>query len=152
MLRNIAPIILALVGITSSWAEDRTWLQWMGNAHDGVSRESGWSVDWPDSGLPLAWQREIGIGFSSVSIADGRLLTMGHADGKETVYCLNQQTGETIWTHSYPCQLVDNLYEGGPGSTPTIDGDRVYTLGKEGQLHLLSRSRRRNDLATVAPS
>ncbi len=30
--------------------------------------------------------------------------------------------------------MVDNLYEGGPGATPTIDGDRVYTVGKEGQL------------------
>ncbi|MGI9471325.1 MAG: PQQ-binding-like beta-propeller repeat protein, partial [Rubripirellula sp.] len=30
--------------------------------------------------------------------------------------------------------LVDNLYEGGPGSTPTSDGERVYTVGKEGQL------------------
>ncbi len=134
MSRTIASVMLLVVTVSATDAQDRTWPNWMGNTHDGVSDESGWSVNWPESGLPVVWQREIGIGFSSVSIADGRLFTMGHNDGKETVYCLNRKTGETIWTHSYPCELVDNLYEGGPGSTPTIDGDRVYTLGKEGQL------------------
>src|SRR5262249_21937234 len=38
------------------------------------------------------------------------------------------------WKHSYACPLDDKYYEGGPGSTPTVDGDRVYTLGKRGQL------------------
>ena len=112
----------------------RTWLGWMGNNHNGVSAEGGWSTDWPEAGLTTVWKREIGIGFSSVSIAGGRLFTMGHSEGEETVYCLNVDTGETIWSHTYPSQLVANLYEGGPGSTPTIHGDYVYCLGKEGQL------------------
>jgi len=111
-----------------------SWPNWMGPKYDGVSKEKGWSTDWPDDGLSLDWSRQIGIGFSSVSIADGRLFTMGHVDGTEYVYALNVETGKPIWTHSYDCQLVDNLHEGGPGSTPTIDGDFVYTLGREGQL------------------
>ncbi len=136
MFRSVASLILLLLGSLPVLlrAEERRWQNWMGDAHAGVSDESDWSVDWPEFGLPIAWQREIGIGFSSVSIADGRLFTMGHQDGKETVYCLNVDTGEIIWTHTYRSELVANLYEGGPGSTPTIDGDQVYTLGKEGQL------------------
>ena len=111
-----------------------SWPNWMGKRHDGISLETGWSTDWPETGLKVIWEREIGIGFSSVSIAEGRLFSMGHSDGNESVFCLDQSTGKTIWTHAYPCKLVDNLYEGGPGATPTIDGDRVYTVGKEGQL------------------
>mgnify|MGYP001041011725 CR=1 FL=1 len=117
-----------------SRAEASSWPNWMGERHDGISRETGWSTDWPEEGLKVVWQREIGIGFSSVSIADGRLFSMGHSDGSESVFCLDQTTGQTIWKHTYPSKLVDNLYEGGPGATPTIDGDRVYTVGKEGQL------------------
>ncbi len=115
-------------GSTSSWPN------WMGKRHDGISHEAGWSTDWPEMGLKGIWEREIGIGFSSVSIANGRLFSMGHEDGKETVFCLDQGTGKTVWSHTYPSKLIDNLYEGGPGSTPTIDGDRVYSVGKEGQL------------------
>lgn len=117
-----------------SVAEDRSWPQWMGPRHDGISQETGWGTDWPAEGLPVAWKREIGIGFSSFSIAEGRLFTMGHVDGEEFVYSLDEETGETKWSFHYPCQLVDNLHEGGPGSTPTIDGEYVYTLGREGQL------------------
>lgn len=111
-----------------------SWPNWMGKRHDGISHEAGWLTDWPEMGLKGIWEREIGIGFSSVSIANGRLFSMGHEDGKETVFCLDQGTGKTVWSHTYPSKLIDNLYEGGPGSTPTIDGDRVYSVGKEGQL------------------
>ncbi len=116
------------------------WPCWMGNKHDGISEESGWSTLWPEGGLREVWRAEVGIGFSSVSIADGRLFTMGHTEGVETVYCLDALTGKTVWNHDYPSALVDNLYEGGPGSTPTIDGDHVYTLGKEGQLICFRRT------------
>ena len=117
-----------------SRAESPSWPNWMGQRHDGISDETGWSTAWSASGLEVVWQRQIGIGFSSVSIAQGRLFTMGHSEGNETVFCLDQRTGKTIWSHTYPSKLVDNLYEGGPGATPTIDGDMVYTVGKEGQL------------------
>ena len=70
------------------------------------------------AGVARKWTRQIGIGFSSVSIAEGRLFTMGHIDGREQVFCLNAETGEEIWTHGYGAPLVDNLHEGGPGATP----------------------------------
>ena len=122
---------------SSSESSSSSWPNWMGANHDGISGEAGWSTEWPEDGLEVLWRRQIGIGFSSVSIAGGRLFTMGHRDGDETVYCLDLSTGDVIWSHTYPSELVDNLYEGGPGSTPTIDGGLVYTVGKEGQLFCL---------------
>jgi outer membrane protein assembly factor BamB len=59
---------------------------------------------------------------------------MGNATGQDTVYCFDATTGSPIWKHSYPCGLRPQYYEGGTSSTPTVDGDQVYTLGKEGQL------------------
>ena len=48
----------------------------------------------------LQWKTKVGVGFSSVVVADGRLFTMGHdgqkRGGKETVYCLNAKTGKPI--------------------------------------------------------
>lgn len=140
MIRNGARLgVLALCSlVVPAEATESSWLRWMGNAENGVSEESGWSTDWPKSGLEVVWEQAIGIGFSSVSMDQGRLFTMGHQDGTETVYCLDQVSGKVNWTHTYPAELVDNLYEGGPGATPTIDGQQVYTLGKEGQLYCLN--------------
>ncbi|MBL8816059.1 MAG: PQQ-like beta-propeller repeat protein [Planctomyces sp.] len=75
-----------------------------------------------------------------MSVSGDQLFAMGHSSGNETLWCLNALTGEVIWAHEYPCQLIDNLHEGGPCSTPTVDGDRVYSLGKEGQLFCLSKA------------
>lgn len=114
------------------------WPNWMGGRHDGISDESGWSQQWPESGLSESWTAEIGVGFSSVSVAAGKLFTMGYDDGVESVFCLDAESGKQLWKHDYPSELIDNLYEGGPGSTPAVDGDRVYTLGKAGQLYCLA--------------
>ncbi|MDG1894258.1 MAG: PQQ-binding-like beta-propeller repeat protein [Fuerstiella sp.] len=115
------------------------WPQWMGPKLDGISLERGWSTDWPEDGLRPVWTEDVGIGFSSISVVDGRLYTMGHADGQETVWCLKEETGEQLWSHEYPAELNANLYDGGPGATPAVVGNLVYTLSVDGQLHCLHR-------------
>lgn len=110
------------------------WPRWSGPRSDLISREKEWSANWPKSGLRVSWEVNVGTGFSSVSVADGRLYTMGHQKGRDHVFCFDATTGKQLWSYDYRCQLVDNLHDGGPGSTPTLDGDRVYTLSREGHL------------------
>ena len=131
----LAAMLMLPTGVVSI-ADD--WPNWSGPFHDGISRETGIAETWPTGGLPVDWTREIGTGFSSMSVVDDRLFAMGHKDGEETVWCLSSNSGDVEWTHKYPGELIPNLHEGGPCSTPTVDGDRVYTLGKEGQLFCLS--------------
>ncbi|MCK6501014.1 MAG: PQQ-binding-like beta-propeller repeat protein, partial [Nitrospira sp.] len=40
--------------------------------------------------------------------------------------------GKELWRHSYPAELGDKFYEGGTTGTPTVDGDRVFTLSRWG--------------------
>ncbi|MBN1442023.1 MAG: PQQ-binding-like beta-propeller repeat protein [Planctomycetes bacterium] len=114
------------------------WPQWHGPDRDLISEESGWTVDWPASGPKELWRVKVGIGFSSCSIAGGRVYTMGNMpeEGQETdiVWCLDAATGKEIWRHAYPCRT--GSYKG-PRMTPTVDGDVVYTLSREGQLYCL---------------
>ncbi len=128
--------MLCVILQTTSSADD--WPNWGGSSHDLKSRETGFADTWPKDGLPADWTRQIGTGFSSMSVVGDRLLAMGHQEGKETVWCLNSQNGEVLWKHEYPGELIPNLHEGGPCSTPTFDENCVYTLGKEGQLFCLN--------------
>ncbi len=111
------------------------WSNWLGPNGDGTSTESDWKHEIND---PI-WKAKVGVGFSAISVANGKLYTMGHdgkkSEGQETVYCLDAQTGKSIWTHSYPAPIIDYLHEGGPCSTPTVDGSIVYTISKHGLLH-----------------
>lgn len=135
-IRLVAMLFMVASSHLRSAADD--WPNWAGLLRDGISQETGFADSWPEDGLPIDWTREIGTGFSSMSVVGDRLFAMGHKDGMEIVWCLQSSTGEVLWTHQYPCELIPNLHEGGPCSTPTVDGDRVYTLGKEGQLFCLS--------------
>jgi outer membrane protein assembly factor BamB len=71
-------------------------------------------------------------------VVGDRVFTIGHdgnkRGGKETVYCLDAKTGDTLWSDTYDAQLLPRLHEGGPAATPTVHGDRVFTLGKDGRL------------------
>jgi outer membrane protein assembly factor BamB len=86
----------------------------------------------------IAWRAKVGTGFASFAVARGRVYTLGSSGGKDTVFCFDAATGKELWKHSYECALVDNLHEGGPAATPTVDGDFVYTLSKQGHLFRLA--------------
>jgi outer membrane protein assembly factor BamB len=53
--------------------------------------------------------------------------------GSERVLCLDEATGKLLWKHEYPVTYTI-AYPAGPRCTPTVAGDRVYTLGAEGNL------------------
>src|SRR5688572_11107782 len=54
------------------------WPQWRGPQRDGVSPDKGLLAQWPGGGPPkLMTATGLGSGFSSVSIAQGRIFTMG---------------------------------------------------------------------------
>src|SRR5688500_18353345 len=110
------------------------WPQWRGPQRNGVSRESAWNFQWPDDGPKTAWKANVGRGYSGMVIADGRMFTAGHADGKDTLFCFDAGTGKQIWKHSYNTELGDKYFDGGPTGTPTIDGDKVYWLSRWGDL------------------
>ncbi|WP_339730949.1 PQQ-binding-like beta-propeller repeat protein [uncultured Gimesia sp.] len=111
-----------------------TWPHWLGPEYNGISAETGWRADWSDKPPEVLWRGNVGTGYSSISTADGRIYTMGHKAGDETVYCLDAKTGTEIWKQSYPAQIVSRLNAGGPGATPTIDGEFLYTNSRDGRL------------------
>lgn len=90
--------------------------------------------EFPDSGPAIVWKGNVGLGFSSIVVGQGKAFTAGHASEQDTVFCLDAATGKQLWKHSYPAELGDKYYEGGVTGTPTIDGQRVYWLSRWGDL------------------
>jgi outer membrane protein assembly factor BamB len=114
------------------------WPQWRGPERTGVSSEAGWVPEGRE-----AWKANVGLGYSCVSIAAGRLFTMGHdvERGLDVIVCLDAETGEEHWSHEYPAERWNKMHAGGTNSTPTVVGDRVYTLNREGWFKCLSAAK-----------
>ena len=139
-MRGWIILCLCLIGSgQAGWAYDSVdWPCFLGPSRNGVSSEKGWKSDWPDEGPPILWQASIGIGFSTFAVVGDRVWTMGSFDGKETILCLDANTGKEIWRQGYPARMCDTFHEGGPCATPSIDKDAVYTMGKDGKFYCLS--------------
>jgi len=104
-----------------------SWPSWRGSHRDAISSETGLLDSWPANGPPLKWQAShLGAGNSSVAIDAGRIFTMGRPSEGCMVLALNFANGRRIWGF--------RVGNGEPNSTPTVDGDRVYGLGRDGAL------------------
>jgi outer membrane protein assembly factor BamB len=133
--------LIAFLSATCSgviFADD--WPQWGGSQRDLVWRETGIveqlpTVD-PQSGmLPRVWTAKIGAGYAGPAVADGRVFVMDRMEdeGVERVLCFDAASGKELWKHQYDAPYSIS-YPLGPRATPTVDGDRVYTLGAVGNL------------------
>jgi outer membrane protein assembly factor BamB len=131
-----AGLAVSLVVMPSSLAND--WPHWRGPTFDGKSAESGWSTSWPQEGPKRVWQADVGIGYSSVSVSAGRLYTMGNKEDVDHVFCLDANTGKELWNHAYPCPAKDPNGFHGTRCTPTVDGDLVFSVSRDGHLFCLA--------------
>ncbi len=57
---------------------------------------------------------------------------------EDTVFCLNTVTGDVLWKKGWSMPLGASGFEGGPCSTPCIDGKHLYVLGKTGRVTCLN--------------
>jgi outer membrane protein assembly factor BamB len=109
------------------------WPQWRGPNRDDVAQESGLLAKWPEAGPRLAWKASgLGGGFSSLAISGGRIYTLGDRAGSQQLVAMNLADGKIAWSAKLGPVWEDEY--GGPRSTPTVDGERVYALGTGGDL------------------
>ena len=109
------------------------WLQWGGPDRNFIVKTSGLADHWPEDGPRKLWQRELGDGFSSISVDAGRLYTLYRkydAYGQEYVVALEPKSGNTVCEKWYPAPLPPGQPQfPGPNATPLIVGDRLFTVG-----------------------
>lgn len=147
--------LLALLAVccTTAHLSADDWPQWLGSDRDGVWKETGLVEKFPPN-LKPKWKAKVGLGYAGPAVANGkvfvadRFLGTGEANasnpfdkaptkGVERVLCFDEKTGTELWKREYP-SVYRISYAAGPRCTPTVDGDRVYTLGAMGDLLCLN--------------
>ena len=135
---SLAVVVLLAVMHVAVAQSAANWPQWRGPNRDGISKETGLLKQWPAEGPPLVWKANgAGRGYSSFSIANGKLYTMGVRGDREFVIAFDAATGKEVWATAHG-SVFQNDRGDGPRGTPTVDGDRVYALGGNGDLSALN--------------
>ncbi len=127
---RLSPVVAISVGglLTSGLALAADWPNWRGPAHNGFSDETGLKMEWPEAGPPLEWQVEgCGKGYSSVAVAGGMIFTIGRKDDAEAIIAFSEKDGMELWSTGFGTG-------GDSNGSPTVDGDLVYGIGRDGDL------------------
>lgn len=109
------------------------WPQWRGPDRNAVSTQTGLIQEWPEAGPSVLWRIRVGEGFSSVSVADGRLYTLWDENDRQFLVSLDAATGKEVWRHTLGAGFT-NPYGDGPRSTPLVSDGVVFAIGTQGLL------------------
>lgn len=131
-MRYLPPSASALLLVCVA-AYGADWARWMGPRQDNRSDEKLTLANWGKSGPKVVWRAELGRGYASVTVSAERVYAVGNEGDKDTVFCLDEATGAVKWRYSYACRSEGGGFPG-PAAAPTIDGDRVYVVSREGHV------------------
>lgn len=136
MTRRLVILFMIAWGIGFWTIECRAgdWPQWRGPNRDGISTENDLLESWPEGGPKQLWVfKNAGLGYSSVSVVNGVIYTMGARDDVEYLIAINAEDGQEKWSAAMGEELT-NKWGDGPRGTPTVEGEHVYALSGTGVL------------------
>ncbi|MBM3779791.1 MAG: hypothetical protein FJW23_16375 [Acidimicrobiia bacterium] len=141
-MRRVVIALVAMLSVDVSAARAEDWPEFRGKGRRGDWNETGILERFPDDGLKIIWRTPIKAGYSSPTVADGRVFLSDRTiisgpKGTERAFALDEQTGALLWEVSWEADYGGIMWPNGPRATPTVDGDRVYVLGATGVLHCL---------------
>lgn len=119
------------------------WATWRGPFANGTTNETHWDATLLSDSSAILWQANVGQGHSNIAIKGDKAYVFGNKqeiESSDTLYfdhisCLDASTGTEIWNYKYES---DPGRFAGPGSSPIIEGNNLYALGRNGHLHCLN--------------
>ncbi len=142
-------VLLLILCSFSVPANADDWPHWMGPTRDNVWHEEDLLDRFPEEGPTIVWRTPLAGGYAGPAVAGGKVFVTDYVtaekiettnferdsfSGIERIHCLDEKTGEPKWDFQYEVNY-DISYPAGPRCTPTVDEDKVYTLGAVGHLY-----------------
>jgi outer membrane protein assembly factor BamB len=131
---------LIALSLTSVAAADWPWVY--GPRRDHTSTEKGLLRSWPAGGPKVLWTVPVGAGFGGPAVSQGKVYLLDRDEEVgDTLRVLDFSTGKELWTFAYPAP--GKFMFAGSRTTPTLDGNFVYTVGPLGDLHAIDTTSRK---------
>jgi outer membrane protein assembly factor BamB len=125
-------LLTALLACVALQGASLEWPQFAGPHRNFTSDTQGLANSWPASGPKRLWSRELGEGYSGISVDGAALYTMYRRGSDEVTLAAATATGKTIWEHTENAAFRSGMaMENGPGphATPLVTADAVYAVG-----------------------
>lgn len=130
LLAKIGAMGILVASSFTARAED--WPKWLGPRADGISQETGLAEKWPETGPKQLWSIDVGLGYSSPLVVEGKLYFVSLVDGKDKLQCLDPDTGKVLWDVTEKTGWTGDFP--GARATPTIVDGKIYHYTGGGEL------------------
>lgn len=92
---------------------------------------------WPEEGPKVLWSVPMGAGFGGPAVSGGKVYLLDRDESiGDKLRVMDFASGKELWTFAY--NAPGRFMFAGSRTTPTVDGEYVYTVGPMGDLHALS--------------
>jgi outer membrane protein assembly factor BamB len=135
-MRHVVNVV-AMVALSVTCASAADWPWAYGPRRDNTSDEKGLLRSWPQAGPEVLWTVPVGAGFGGPAVSDGKIYLLDRDEkvgDKLRVFDLS--SGKELWSFAY--EAPGGFMFAGSRTTPTVDGERVYTSGPLGDLYCIS--------------
>jgi outer membrane protein assembly factor BamB len=125
---------MVLMAVTPPAPSD--WPQFGGPARNFVVTATV-SNAFPETGPKVVWKRELGEGYSGITVVGGMAYTMYKRGTDDVTVALDARTGKTLWAHAtdrMTPRRLDLQFGQGPHSTPLVTGGRVLAINTAARL------------------
>ena len=136
-MRQISRLAMLLVALSAVSAFAADWPGVYGPRRNSTSDQKGLLRTWPEAGPKVLWTAPMGAGFGGAAVSDGKVYVLDRDEkvgDKLRVFDLS--SGKELWSFAYDAPGAF-MFEGSR-TTPTVDGDQVYTSGPLGDLYAIS--------------
>ena len=128
---------IALFAWNHAYAAEDYWPGLMGTKRDGRANDFQPPKNWPAQ-LSKVWKVEVGTGYGSPVVANGKVFVHARQGEAEVAHCLDLETGKVLWSNSHPTPFKPGgggeRHGKGPKSCPAHAAGKLFTNSITGTL------------------
>ena len=135
-MRHTAKLLTAAFALCVTCASAADWPRVYGPRQDNTSDQKGLLRAWPPAGPEVLWSVPVGAGFGGPAVSDGKVYLLDRDEKVgDRLRVLDLASGKELWSFAY--DAPGGFMFAGSRTTPTVEGDRVYTSGPLGDLYCI---------------
>ena len=136
-MKNTLKLITIIVVLSGTAVVTADWPWIYGPRRNHTSDQKGLLRTWPQEGPKVLWSVPMGAGFGGPAVSGGNVYLLDRDEKVgDKLRVLDLASGKELWTFAY--DAAGSFMFAGSRTTPTVDGEHVYTVGPLGDLHAIN--------------